>query len=93
MDFRYRAACRDTDPELFFPVGSIGPALLQLAEAKAVCARCEVTAECLDWALGSGVDSGVCGGLTAEERRGLRRVAPWHGQPRHGQQWHGQPGG
>lgn len=83
MDFRHRAACRDTDPELFFPVGSVGPALLQLAEAKAVCARCEVTAECLDWAVRSGADSGVCGGLTAEERREMPRAASSRGHPAH----------
>jgi len=40
MDWRHRAACRDEDPELFFPVGNSGPALLQISEAKAVCRRC-----------------------------------------------------
>lgn len=51
MDWRHRAICRDEDPELFFPVGNSGPALLQIAEAKAVCQRCPVTSECLAWAL------------------------------------------
>ena len=54
MDWRHRAICRDEDPELFFPVGNSGPALLQIAEAKAVCQRCPVTSECLSWALETG---------------------------------------
>ena len=35
--WRNRAMCRDTDPELFFPVGTTGQALLQIAKAKSVC--------------------------------------------------------
>ena len=47
MDWRHRAACLDEDPELFFPIGNTGPALLQIEEAKAVCRRCEVVDTCL----------------------------------------------
>ena len=73
MDWRCRAACRDADPELFFPVGTAGPALAQAEEAKRVCRRCPVRADCLRWAVDSGQDAGVWGGTTAEERRVLRR--------------------
>ncbi|GDY31266.1 hypothetical protein GTS_28990 [Gandjariella thermophila] len=73
MDWRHRAACRDEDPELFFPVGNSGPALLQIAEAKAVCRRCPVTSECLAWALETGQDAGVWGGMSEDERRALKR--------------------
>ena len=45
MDWRHTAACRDEDPELFFPIGNTGPALLQIEEAKAVCRRCDVIDE------------------------------------------------
>ncbi len=72
-NWRFRALCRGEDPELFFPVGTTGPAELQVAEAKAVCARCPVTSDCLDWALDTGQDSGVWGGKTEEERRALKR--------------------
>jgi WhiB family redox-sensing transcriptional regulator len=73
MDWRNHAACRDEDPELFFPVGTSGPALLQIAEAKAVCRRCPVSSECLNWALASGQDAGVWGGLSEDDRRALKR--------------------
>lgn len=69
MDWRHRAACRDEDPELFFPIGTSGPALLQVEQAKAVCRRCPVTAECLSWALETGQDAGVWGGMSEDERR------------------------
>jgi len=52
MTWRNRAACLDEDPELFFPIGNTGPALLQIEEAKAVCRRCEVVETCLKWAIG-----------------------------------------
>jgi hypothetical protein len=41
-DWRSRTACRFLDPELFFPVSDFGNGLGQAAEAKAVCAGCEV---------------------------------------------------
>ncbi len=73
MDWRHDAICRDEDPELFFPVGTSGPALMQIAEAKTVCRRCPVTEQCLAWALESGQDSGVWGGMSEDERRALKR--------------------
>ena len=73
MDWRSYAACRDEDPELFFPIGNTGPALLQIEEARQVCKRCAVSEACLQWALESGQDSGVWGGLSEDERRALKR--------------------
>ncbi|MFQ6144465.1 WhiB family transcriptional regulator [Streptomyces seoulensis] len=68
------AACLCEDPELFFPVGEAGPALRQVEEAKAVCRRCPVLSQCLDWAVAHGV-LGVWGGLTDDERRTVSRRA------------------
>lgn len=73
MDWRHRAICRREDPELFWPVGTSGPALQQIAEAKSVCRRCPVQAACLEWALESGQDGGVWGGMSEDERRALKR--------------------
>ncbi|WP_020665978.1 WhiB family transcriptional regulator [Amycolatopsis nigrescens] len=72
-DWRHRAACRDEDPELFFPISAVGPGARQAAAAKAVCARCPVRAECLGYASDNGLDHGIFGGLTEEERRELTR--------------------
>jgi WhiB family redox-sensing transcriptional regulator len=73
MDWRHHAACRDEDPELFFPIGNTGPALFQIDEAKRVCQRCTVMESCLQWALDSGQDAGVWGGLSEDERRAHKR--------------------
>ena len=73
MDWRHRAACLTEDPELFFPIGNSGPAIAQIEQAKRVCARCEVSVVCLKWALESGQDAGVWGGLSEDERRSLKR--------------------
>lgn len=74
-DWRDRAKCRDEDPDLFFPVGDLKARVnkAQVAEAKRVCATCLVRSACLDWALATGEDCGIAGGLTPEERRGHRR--------------------
>jgi WhiB family redox-sensing transcriptional regulator len=72
-DFRHRAACRDVDPELFFPSG-LGPlGQAQVRRAQTVCHRCEVTEQCLDWAMETGQQDGVWGGMDPEARRVLRR--------------------
>ena len=67
------AICLAEDPELFFPVGTNGPAIWQAQEAKTVCRRCPVAAPCLTWALENGIEHGIWGGHTEEERRALRR--------------------
>ncbi|GAA1401408.1 WhiB family transcriptional regulator [Kitasatospora putterlickiae] len=74
MNWRESARCRGTDPELFFPIGS-GTSLPTLAQndaAKAVCGRCPVSRQCLEWALKAPVE-GVWGGTTEAERRVMRR--------------------
>ena len=74
-DYSWRrySLCRDTDPELFFPVGTTGQALVQIDEAKRVCGECTVREECLQFALETNQDSGIWGGTSEEERRVLRR--------------------
>ncbi len=72
-DWRHRAACRDEDPELFFPVSDVGPGARQAQQAKSVCARCPVQTECLNYAVDNGLHEGIFGGTTERERRHLTR--------------------
>lgn len=53
-NWREHAACRTEDPDLFFPIGTTGPAALQTEQAKAVCRTCPVQEQCLRWALDTG---------------------------------------
>jgi len=64
-----RAACRDVDPEVFFPAeGRDGH------EAKAICRHCPLRGGCAEWALDQPGDlAGVWGELTARDRRRLKR--------------------
>lgn len=73
-EWRADAACRDTDPDLFFPVGTTGPAIDQIEAAKTVCRACEAQHECLEFALATNQDSGIWGGTSEEERRKLRKA-------------------
>ncbi|MEU1852556.1 WhiB family transcriptional regulator [Streptomyces sp. NPDC019990] len=74
MEWLRSAACVDEDPELFFPVGTTGPALRDVDAAKRICARCTVTDDCLRFALSNGQASGVWGGTCEEERDALLRT-------------------
>jgi WhiB family redox-sensing transcriptional regulator len=68
-----QAACRDTDPERFFPEPG---EQVKAAEAKAICAGCQVRDHCLDLAVkaagGLDQDHGVFGGTLPAERSPLR---------------------
>ncbi|QIJ60918.1 WhiB family transcriptional regulator [Streptomyces sp. JB150] len=74
-NWRERAECRNEDPDLFFPIGTSGPALMQTEQAKAVCRRCPVREPCLQWALDTDQSIGVWGGTGETERRALKRRA------------------
>jgi WhiB family redox-sensing transcriptional regulator len=60
--------CAQVDPELFFPNkgGST-------REAKLICKKCPVTAECLDYALEGDARYGVYGGTSERDRRKIKR--------------------
>ncbi len=68
IPWQERALCAQVDPEAFFPEkgGST-------REAKQICTRCEVRAECLEYALDKDERFGIWGGLSERERRRLKR--------------------
>lgn len=71
--WQLHGSCRDADPDLFFPVGTTGPALAQAEDAKYICRRCPVMQQCQAWALDHRVEEGVWGGLDENQRRSLLR--------------------
>ncbi len=73
-DWRQGASCRDTDPDLFFPVGTTGPAVEQITAAKAVCHECSARLACLEFALETNQEAGIWGGTSEDERRKLRKT-------------------
>jgi WhiB family redox-sensing transcriptional regulator len=76
VDWRRVAACRDDDPELFFPIGTSGPAVTQAEQAREVCRGCPAIGYCALFAFEAGQDSGVWGGMTEQERRAVKRRNP-----------------
>ena len=71
-DWRDLASCRDSEPTLFFPVGTTGPAVDQIDAAIAICSTCLVQEDCLQYALETNQESGVWGGYAEDDRRRLR---------------------
>jgi WhiB family redox-sensing transcriptional regulator len=76
-EWQLHAACRGSDPELFFRrPGERGPALREReTQAQAICSACPVRRTCLEWALAVPELYGVWGGRTEEELRRERGTA------------------
>jgi len=69
-DWHRRASCRGADPGLFFV-----DAGQSSQPAKALCCRCPVQSECLDYAMRYPALTGVWGGVGIVERKQMRRQA------------------
>jgi WhiB family redox-sensing transcriptional regulator len=76
VEWSNQAACLTAEPETFFPVGSGGVALDDVAAAKTICAGCPVLTDCRDYALATRQPFGVWGGLDEEQRRAIWAGAP-----------------
>lgn len=73
VTWRDQAACSAHDSSIFFPAGESGAAAGQIRLAKQICSGCDVSDECLDYAIDTNQVAGIWGGLTEDERRPLRR--------------------
>jgi WhiB family redox-sensing transcriptional regulator len=62
-DWRDKSACLTEDPDLFFPETA-----RQAEQAREICSRCTVRAECLEDAKAQGDTFAIRGGLTPAER-------------------------
>lgn len=69
-NWRKRAQCRGTDPDLLFVKGA------EQNRAKNLCAGCPVKTECLAEALDSRLEWGVWGGMTERQRRAILKARP-----------------
>ncbi len=75
-EWRERAACLPYPAVLFFGLDDNETPVERHAreqEAKSICARCEVRAECLAYALATREPYGIWGGLTELERKSRTR--------------------
>mgnify|MGYP003574914923 CR=1 FL=1 len=77
-DWRERAVCVEVDPETFFPGEGQGrhDARAQIEAAKAVCRKCPVQVQCLQWAIDTHQHHGVWGGRFLTEPRIPHRKRP-----------------
>jgi WhiB family transcriptional regulator, redox-sensing transcriptional regulator len=72
-NWRSAGACLSADPDLFFPISSVGLGERQIARAKSICAGCQVQRECLEFAFVHHQVHGIWGGTTPEDRQRERR--------------------
>jgi len=68
-DWRFAAKCKNTAaPDIFYSYDAV-----DIRKAKQECNACPVRSECLNFAFKTLQDFGVWGGLSARERRKVKR--------------------
>jgi WhiB family redox-sensing transcriptional regulator len=70
MSWQDEAFCAEVDGDLFFPEKGE-----HTSWAKKLCASCPVKLPCLEMAMDEQIEFGVWGGLTAYQRKQLRRAS------------------
>lgn len=87
-DWKAAAACKDADPDIFFPVAEG-----DVEAAREYCNGCPVQDECAEYGLGQ--DYGIWGGLSPSQRhrRRLRACPNGHPYREHGRVYTTKDGG
>lgn len=83
-DWIAKKVCTPATSELFFKADEERPSKKRTEDeeaALAICARCPVSGNCLEYAL-KNVEVGIWGGTTTDMRRSIRRVGYKAGCPR-----------
>lgn len=80
-NWRLFAACRDHDPELWFPAKKTDP---RREQAQRICRDCPVRTQCAEFATQTDSAYGIWGGQTATERgvSKFKRIEPDKPTPR-----------
>lgn len=66
-----RAACRDANPEWFYPKSTLSP---EAQQALRICRGCPVAEECFRDAMENNEHLGIRGGKTPRQRKKLRKL-------------------
>jgi len=69
-EWHARAACRGAGPDAFILGSGRNAAIMD--RARAICATCPVTEDCLAYAMGDVDTVGIWAGTTGRERRAMR---------------------
>jgi WhiB family transcriptional regulator, redox-sensing transcriptional regulator len=70
--WRAMSACRDVGSDIFISEDPMG--WFEERSAKAVCGQCLVVDDCLAFAITHNAPFGIWGGMTAAERRAVRKT-------------------
>ena len=74
LNWKLKADCRDTDPNIFFPPTSLDKQhkIEEEELAKKICSHCVVSDDCLEYAIRTNQEHGGWGGENETERRSHR---------------------
>jgi len=67
-EWRENALCKGKETNFFYPEVNVKGGKKQVQDVKAICRLCQVSSECLTYAINNREEFGIWGGLTPKER-------------------------